>query len=373
MNFGYILKFLRKNKKWTQEKLAQKLSKSRPTVSGYEIGDRSPDHDTLIQISKIFNVSLEYLVKVCENDLSVTKILRYYIESHIDTTNISIDEFINKLSELTKIDMKILYNIINGKQLPTLEQLKLIAIYAPLKYIDLINNSIYANIHYDPLKNLNRSNDLELMRTSLIEEIIFHPYNFYDEIINFYKKYTKLDYYSLIKKYVNYTLPHNDINSNQNILNKLGFCFFKWNNNTGVILPIENKEKALNALPDNIKSQYKSYLNILKDLHNRKPFDKHILNLYKKANYTFLTNEDIKDIEDYKQLELMNNSDAFGGLQNYTDKDYAAFKTFKELLKQLDYSDDDIKNYSDDIFPKIKVQIEKEILYLKNKDTPQHE
>ena len=107
LNFGYILKFLRKNKKWTQEKLAQKLSKSRPTVSGYEIGDRSPDHDTLIQISKIFNVSLEYLVKVCENDLSVTKILRYYIESHIDTTNISIDEFINKLSELTKIDMKI--------------------------------------------------------------------------------------------------------------------------------------------------------------------------------------------------------------------------------------------------------------------------
>ncbi|MCC9294386.1 helix-turn-helix transcriptional regulator [Clostridium sp. WLY-B-L2] len=120
----------------------------------------------------------------------------------------------------------------------------------------------------------------------------------------------------------------------------------------------------------NIK--YLNYLNYLTALNTESP-SKHISNLYQKAKNNTLTGEDIKDIEDYKQLELMNNSDAFGGLQNYTDKDYAAFKTFKELLKQLDYSDDDVKNYSDDIFPKIKVQIEKEILYLKNKDTPQHE
>ncbi|WP_196008170.1 helix-turn-helix domain-containing protein [Clostridium tyrobutyricum] len=368
MKFGYILKFLRKNKKWTQKKLAEELHKSRPTISGYEISDRSPDHDTLIQISEIFNVSLEYLVKVCEDELSpITKELYYYINDHISDAKIS---SIEELSNLIKIDIKRLNGIINGEQLPTLEELKLIAIYAPFKYIDLIGCSIYADIHYDPLKDLNRNNDLELMKSSLVEEIIFHPYSFYTEIINFYKKNKELDYYSLIKKYVKSILPHNDFDSNQKILNKLGLCFFKFDDTMGQILSIENREKVFNVLPDNTKSQYKTYLNVLNDLHIKKPSDKRILNLYKKANYTFLDDEDIKYIEDCKQLELMNNSDAFGGLQLYTNKDYTAFKTFKELMKYLYYSDNDIKDYSDDIFPKIKVQIEKEVLYLKNKDTP---
>lgn len=364
LKFGYILKFLRKNKKCTQEKLAKELHKSRPTISGYEIGDRSPDHDTLIQISEIFNVSLEYLVKVCEDELSpITKELYYYVNDHINDAKIS---NIEELSNLTKIDIKRLNGIVNGEQLPTLEDLKLIAIYAPFKYIDLISCSIYADIHYDPLEKLNRSNDLELMKSSLIEEIIFHPHNFYNEIINFYKKNTKLDYYSLIKKYVNSMLSYNDFDSNQRILNKLGFCFFKFDNTVGTILPIKDKEKAFNIFPDDAKNRYKTHLNILNDLHIKKPFDKNISNLYKKANYTFLDDKDIKSIDDYKQLELMNNSNAFGGLQTYTDKDYTAFKVFKELMKYLYYSDDDINNYSDDIFPKIKTQIEKEILYLKN-------
>lgn len=122
-----------------------------------------------------------------------------------------------------------------------------------------------------------------------------------------------------------------------------------------------------------LELKYAQYISFVSKLNVIYPENNRISNLYQKTLNNTLTYEDVKDIEDYKQLELMNNSDAFGGLQNYTDKDYGAFKEFRELMKRLDYSDDDINNYSDDIFPKIKVQIEKEILYLKNKDTPQHE
>ena len=57
------LKAIRKQKKYSQLKVAMDLSISREAISYYENGKRSPDTDMLILLSNYFNVSIDYLIK----------------------------------------------------------------------------------------------------------------------------------------------------------------------------------------------------------------------------------------------------------------------------------------------------------------------
>ena len=59
MIFSQKLQLIRKNKGLTQEELAGKLDVSRQ----WESGQVYPDISNLIQISKLFNVTVDYLVK----------------------------------------------------------------------------------------------------------------------------------------------------------------------------------------------------------------------------------------------------------------------------------------------------------------------
>ncbi len=61
-NFKQNLAYLRKNKSWTQEDLAQQLGIKRTVVASYEAGNTLPKFDVLLEIGKIFNVSLERLL-----------------------------------------------------------------------------------------------------------------------------------------------------------------------------------------------------------------------------------------------------------------------------------------------------------------------
>ncbi|WP_197068345.1 helix-turn-helix domain-containing protein [Candidatus Soleaferrea massiliensis] len=56
------LKELREEQRLNQEGLALKLHVSQSTISAYEIGERTPDLETLLTIAKFFNISLDYLV-----------------------------------------------------------------------------------------------------------------------------------------------------------------------------------------------------------------------------------------------------------------------------------------------------------------------
>ena len=62
MNFSDKLQKIRKEHNITQEGLADKLNVSRQAVSKWESGQAYPDTEKLIQISKIFNVSLDELI-----------------------------------------------------------------------------------------------------------------------------------------------------------------------------------------------------------------------------------------------------------------------------------------------------------------------
>ena len=56
------LKAIRKQKKYSQLKVAMDLSISREALSHYENGKRSPDLQMLRILSEYFNVSIDFLV-----------------------------------------------------------------------------------------------------------------------------------------------------------------------------------------------------------------------------------------------------------------------------------------------------------------------
>ena len=62
-NKGMIgLKIIRKQKKYSQLKVATDLNISREALSYYENGKRNPDLQMLRSFSKYFNVSIDFLI-----------------------------------------------------------------------------------------------------------------------------------------------------------------------------------------------------------------------------------------------------------------------------------------------------------------------
>ena len=57
------LKMIRKQKRYSQLKVAMDLSISREALSYYENGKRSPDVDMLVLLSNYFNVSIDFLIR----------------------------------------------------------------------------------------------------------------------------------------------------------------------------------------------------------------------------------------------------------------------------------------------------------------------
>ena len=68
--FGARLKTLRKNKKWTQKELANKLNIGLSQYNKYECGMHIPPIEKLIQISNLFDTTLDYLLKGNETDMT---------------------------------------------------------------------------------------------------------------------------------------------------------------------------------------------------------------------------------------------------------------------------------------------------------------
>jgi len=62
MKFGEKLQTLRKKQGWTQEELAAKITVSRQALSKWELGTAIPDTENVLQLSKLFGVSTDYLL-----------------------------------------------------------------------------------------------------------------------------------------------------------------------------------------------------------------------------------------------------------------------------------------------------------------------
>ena len=68
MKFNEKLQKIRKEHNITQEGLADRLNVSRQAVSKWESGLAYPDTEKLIQISKMFNISLDELINDTEGN-----------------------------------------------------------------------------------------------------------------------------------------------------------------------------------------------------------------------------------------------------------------------------------------------------------------
>lgn len=68
MTIAVKIKEYRLQNKWTQEQLGELLNVSRSTVSSWEVGRNYPDISTLIEISNLFSVSIDTLLKE-DNDM----------------------------------------------------------------------------------------------------------------------------------------------------------------------------------------------------------------------------------------------------------------------------------------------------------------
>lgn len=62
MNFNEKLTMLRKQNGLSQEELGYKLNVTRQTVSKWELGQTTPEMDKLVEISKLFNISVDELI-----------------------------------------------------------------------------------------------------------------------------------------------------------------------------------------------------------------------------------------------------------------------------------------------------------------------
>ncbi|KAF1297885.1 hypothetical protein BAU15_08245 [Enterococcus sp. JM4C] len=63
MDISNKLKNNRKKSGYTQEQISRKLHVSRQTISNWETGKSVPDIYSLIELSSIYDVSLDYLIK----------------------------------------------------------------------------------------------------------------------------------------------------------------------------------------------------------------------------------------------------------------------------------------------------------------------
>ena len=63
MTLGEKIQKLRKQNKLSQEALAEKVTVTRQTISKWELGQSLPDLDFIVQLSDIFSVSSDYLIK----------------------------------------------------------------------------------------------------------------------------------------------------------------------------------------------------------------------------------------------------------------------------------------------------------------------
>jgi len=67
MTLGEKILLLRKQNSLTQEQLAERLAITRQTVSKWELGESEPDIAYLMQLSEIFQVTTDYLLKDVPN------------------------------------------------------------------------------------------------------------------------------------------------------------------------------------------------------------------------------------------------------------------------------------------------------------------
>lgn len=76
MNLGEKILAIRKSRGLTQEQLAEQLNVTRQSVSKWESDQATPELDKIVELSKFFEVSVDYLLQPSEFDELAVKAAR---------------------------------------------------------------------------------------------------------------------------------------------------------------------------------------------------------------------------------------------------------------------------------------------------------
>jgi len=68
VDFGNRLKALRKAKDISQEQLAKRMGITKSMISAYELSMRMPSYQVLLKIARFFNVTIDYLLGLSDDN-----------------------------------------------------------------------------------------------------------------------------------------------------------------------------------------------------------------------------------------------------------------------------------------------------------------
>ena len=91
-DFAYKLYSLRTQSGYSQEALAEKVNVSRQAISKWELGLTLPDTDKIVALSKVFDVTIDYLLKdeiKVNKDESLDRLVLKFLGSAQDMDDIS--------------------------------------------------------------------------------------------------------------------------------------------------------------------------------------------------------------------------------------------------------------------------------------------
>ncbi len=192
MQFNEKIKMLRKNNNLTQEELAEKLNVSRQAITKWESGEGIPDIDNLKEISTLFNITIDELVK--ENkDVSMNN-NNYIEEIEIDHTK-HFDIRVNKCDVIDIVSNKKEKVLIEVRSLEEEKE----------KLIKIKNDNIYNRLDININNKLKESN------------IIIHiPEKYIDEIeLKVNAKTLNINDINIIKLEVDGTLKYLNVNNSK--------------------------------------------------------------------------------------------------------------------------------------------------------------
>ena len=104
LKFAETLKKLREEQDVTQDELADYLKIARSTLAGYETKGKQPSFETLMEMSKFFNVTADYLITGSNDN---------YIEIKYNCSSKEIQKIIKKYYSLSIHNRKSLYDYID--------------------------------------------------------------------------------------------------------------------------------------------------------------------------------------------------------------------------------------------------------------------
>ena len=107
MDLGKKITAMRNEKSLSQEQLAEKLNVTRQTISNWENGKFYPDIDSLVNLSKFFNVSLDDLLSYDDKVLDYLKDSTDIVKSN---KNILYAVLLNILLIITFVIVGIIFN-----------------------------------------------------------------------------------------------------------------------------------------------------------------------------------------------------------------------------------------------------------------------